>query len=175
VGIADRQEALWRQRAAPPGRALAAGCRSGSGARMCALASGRRRPEEQYFCRTGLHASPPSTVTISCYLQATTNESNHKDHEAHKGRTKTFCQGHLTHYPILKVHDNLLIVASQLVGRLGPWLEWAALSGRASHRGAARARGPDCARSCPVGGRQVGGMWSKNRRRKDLASEVPGL
>ena len=31
------------------------------------------------------------------------------------------------------------------------------------------------ARSCPVGGRQVGGMWSKNRRRKDLASEVLGL
>jgi hypothetical protein len=63
-----------------------------SRARLGSLASGRMRPDEQYFCRTGLHASAPSTVTISCYLQATTNESNHRAHRVHRGRTETFYQ-----------------------------------------------------------------------------------
>jgi hypothetical protein len=86
--------------------------------RLGSLASGRMRPDEQYFCWTGLHANAPSAVTISCYLQATTNESNHKDHEAHKGRTNTFCQGHLTQLPYPKVLDNLLIAPGQKAAQM---------------------------------------------------------
>ena len=66
MGIADRQEALWRQRAA-----LRAGPRFrtvllGLGARLRALVCGRGRPGERYFCGTGIHAS--AQVTISRYL-----------------------------------------------------------------------------------------------------------
>jgi len=81
----------------PIGPGLAPGCRSGSGARLRALASGRRRPDEQYFCWTGLNATLRLWLLLAAICKATTNESNHKDHEAHKGCTKTFCQGHLTH------------------------------------------------------------------------------
>jgi len=57
--------------------------------------------------------------------------------------------GHLTHYPIIKAHDNPLIAAGLLVGCL--WRGRAALRGRASHRSAARARGAASACSCADG------------------------
>ena len=52
----------------PPGRASLPAALLGLGARLRALVSGRRRPDELYFCRAGLHDSVPSTVTISRYL-----------------------------------------------------------------------------------------------------------
>jgi hypothetical protein len=52
----------------PSGPGLASGCCSGSWARLSALVSGRGRMDEPYSCWTGLHATPKSLVTISCYL-----------------------------------------------------------------------------------------------------------
>jgi len=47
-------------------------------------------------------------LAVICW--ATTNELNHKDHDAHRGRTKTFV-GTFDPLPIIKVHDKLLIAA----------------------------------------------------------------
>jgi len=48
---------------------------------------------------------PSLWLLLAAICKGTTNELNHKDHEAHKERTKAFCQdycgGLLTHYPIL--------------------------------------------------------------------------
>jgi hypothetical protein len=84
------RELPWRGRSANRAGPSLPECRSGSWLRPRAFVCGRGRQDEQYFCEPGIHASVPSAVIISCYLQATTNEPNHKDHEAHKGRTKTF-------------------------------------------------------------------------------------
>ena len=110
----------------PPDRASLPSSLLGLGG-LQALASGGGRRDEQFFCSTGLHASAPSTVTISCYLRATTNESNHRAHRVHRGRTETFYPeycGTFDPSPNPKSHDNHLIAAGSLVGcPTGPGLD----------------------------------------------------
>jgi hypothetical protein len=140
----------------PPGRALASRVPLGlGGSSVCSCAVGWR-PDEQYFCWTGLHANAPYTVNISCYLQATTNESNHKDHEAHRGRTETSRRDTLGTFdplPYPKSRDNHLIAAGSPVGCLGegglptgPGLASGCRSGSG-----ARLRTLVCGRRRPVG------------------------
>jgi len=60
--------------------------------------------------RTGLHASAPYTVTISCYLQATTNESNHRAHRVHRGRTETSRQNILGTFEPLPILNHVTTI-----------------------------------------------------------------
>jgi hypothetical protein len=97
------------------------------------------------FCWAGLHATSKSSVTFSCYLQATTNESNHR---AHRGRTvyQEYC-GTFDPSPNPESHDNSMTTAGPPVGCLGecglpsgpgprfrsaPWARWARLRALAS-------------------------------------------
>jgi len=88
-----------------------------------ARASGRRRPDERYFCWIGLHASARYTVTISRYLQSDDERTQPQRSQSAQRTHRDFLSGYCGTLDPLPILNHMVIPLPPLArSRLpGPW------------------------------------------------------